>query len=173
LGRKRRTWIAAVAGAMVLTGLWPRSGCASPAPQERRVSPRSSLLMSTVVPGWGQLANGHPVKAAACFAAGAGLVGRVFIETRRADEALRRAETAATNAEYLRHYGDYTEHFNRREDAIWWAIFFWLYVMVDAYVDAHLFGFDEEFKGEPSGEGLRPWIRANSTGLRLGFRFGV
>lgn len=136
-------------------------------------SPRSSLLMSTVLPGWGQLANGHPVKGAVCFAAGAGLLGRILIETRRADAALRHARQSTDDAEYERHYEEYSRHFDRREDAIWWAVFFWLYAMVDAYVDAHLVGFDEEFKGEPTGEGLKPWAARTDSGFRIGLRIGI
>ncbi len=137
------------------------------------VSPRSALLMSMVLPGWGQAATGHPVKGAFCFAAAAGLLGSVFIEGRRADLALERAELPTGTDEYRWRQADlYSDHFNRREDRIWWAVFFWLYAMIDAYVDAHLIGFDEEFEGEPSGTSLRPWARAEPGGFRVGIRLG-
>jgi hypothetical protein len=141
--------------------------------EQRGVSPRSSLLMSTVLPGWGQVANGHPVKGALCFAAGAGLLGSVFIEGRRATLALERARASTTNAEYLHHYDAYSRHFSRREDRAWWAVFFWLYAMIDAYVDAHLAGFDEEFEGEPTGDTLRPWAQLVPGGFKVGIRIGA
>ena len=129
--------------------------------------------MSMVLPGWGQVANGHPVKGAFCFAAGAGLLGSVFIEGRRAHLSLERARASTTNAEYLQHYDAYSRHFNRREDRALWAVFFWLYAMIDAYVDAHLAGFDEEFKGEPAGNTLRPWARGVPGGFKVGIRIGA
>jgi hypothetical protein len=136
------------------------------------VSPRSSLFMSAVLPGWGQVANGHPMKGAVCFAAGAGLLGRILIEGRRADLALERARASTDNAEYLHYYGQYADHFGNRDDAVWWAVFFWLYAMLDAYVDAHLVGFDEEFDGEPQGNRLKPWAEATADGVRFGLRIG-
>ena len=131
------------------------------------------MPMSTVLPGWGQLANGHPVKGALCFAVGAGLLGSVFIEGRRANLALERARASTTNPEFRHHDGAYSRHFNRREDRAWWAVFFWLYAMIDAYVDAHLAGFDEEFEGEPAGNAVRPWAQAVPGGFKVGIRIGA
>jgi hypothetical protein len=140
---------------------------------ERTVSPRTALLMSTAVPGWGQLANGKRIKGILCFATGAGLLGKYLIEDRRADRALERAGLATTNSEYLYYYDQYSAHFERKDDMIWWAAFFWLYAMIDAYVDAHLVGFDDGFEGEPEGDRLRPWGRITETGFKVGIRIGA
>ncbi len=153
--------------------LFAGRGVCDEAGRQRRVSPRSALLMSTLIPGSGQVANGHPVKGALCFAVGAGLVGKVFIEGRRAGLELDRARAATDNTEYLYHYGEYSRHFNHREDLAWWAAFFWLYAMIDAYVDAHLVGFDDEFEGEPTGDRLRPWARVVPGGFRIGICIGA
>ena len=169
--KDRRVWIISLL-AFVIVILPPGHGYGREAGEPEDVSPRSALLMSMVLPGWGQTAAGHPVKGALSFAAAAGLLGSVFIEGRRADLALERAGAATSNTEYLYHYGQYSDHFNRREDRIWWAVFFWLYAMIDAYVDAHLIGFDEEFEGEPSGTTLRPWARAERGGFRIGICLG-
>jgi hypothetical protein len=147
--------------------------CCQDSGQERKVSPRTSLLMSTVMPGWGQLANGKRTKGVLCFATGAGLLGKYLIEDRRADRALERAGLATTNSEYLTYYNQYSSHFDRKEDVVWWAVFFWLYAMVDAYVDAHLVGFDEGFEGEPEGDRLRPWGQVTETGFKVGIRIGA
>ncbi len=159
--------------AVLVVLLSPGYGYGQERDEQGGVSPRSSLLMSTVLPGWGQVATGHPVKGALCFAAGAGLLGSVFIEGRRANLALERARASTTNAEYLHHYDAYSTHFNRREDRAWWAVFFWLYAMIDAYVDAHLAGFDEEFEGEPAGNTVRPWAQAVPGGFKVGIRIGA
>ncbi len=169
----RRRWIPVAC----LTGLSLFLACGAGYGEERdgsaRVSPRNALLMSTVVPGWGQLATGHRVKGAVCFAAGAGLLGKYFIEDRRADRALERAGLATTNSEYVHFYNEYSRHFDRKNDVVWWAVFFWLYAMIDAYVDAHLVGFDKGFDGEPQGDRLRPWGEVTQTGFRLGIRIGA
>lgn len=107
-----------------------------------------ALLASATYPGLGQLLNGTEVKAAVVSAAGAFLGARLLLEDRWTRHSLRRyRETGDPDF-----FDEYSEHFDRRQTLMWWAIVAALYGLVDAYVDAHLADFDEPLS--PSLEGV-------------------
>jgi hypothetical protein len=98
-----------------------------------------ALLASAAYPGLGQLMNGTEVKAAVVGAAGAFLGARLLLEDRWTRHSLRRyRETGDSD-----YFDEYSEHFDRRQTLMWWAIVAALYGLADAYVDAHLMDFDE------------------------------
>ncbi|MCK5596802.1 MAG: hypothetical protein KAJ04_05070 [Candidatus Eisenbacteria sp.] len=103
--------------------------------------PRGATVMvaSAACPGLGQLLNGKEPKAAIVSAVETFLVAGLIIEDRRARNSLRLYRQ--TNDD--RYYDEYSEHFDRRQTLVWWAAVAALYGMVDAYVDAHLVGFDD------------------------------
>ena len=85
-------------------------------------SPRGALLRSLALPGWGQLANGERLKAAAIALSEIGLTTAVVIQNRRVGDAS----------------GERKEKLRRNRN----TLFFWLvgaivYSAIDAYVDAH------------------------------------
>ena len=92
------------------------------------VSPRSALLRSAVVPGWGQWHNGHPWKAALFAGAASGFLTSALLEVRSLDATATAAERESRS--------------NRRNTRF---LYFGLTVTlaaIDAFVDAHLAGFD-------------------------------
>ena len=94
-----------------------------------RKNPTGAMLRSMVVPGWGQWYNEKRFKAVVIMGAEIGLVIDAVVQNQ-----------LAVRSEYL-----YDREFyrNNRNLAIWWLGAVILYSMADAYVDAHLFDFDE------------------------------
>jgi hypothetical protein len=107
-------------------------------------SPERSVLLSSVLPGLGQANNGRWAKASAFVMVGSLLVTKIVVESERADRYLHLSRNATTDEEAEAFYDGYTTHFNRRDSYIWWTVGFWLYNMVDAYIDGHLFGFSRQ-----------------------------
>jgi hypothetical protein len=107
------------------------------------------VLRSLVYPGWGQLYNRKYVKALVVFASESALLGMIYTESRAASRAYDAHLVAPDEATSAKLYADYEEHFNRQESFTWWAAGLVLFSLADAYVDANLLTFDDEF-GEPS-----------------------
>ena len=123
-----------------------------------------ALLASAAYPGLGQLLNGTEVKAAVVGATGAFLAARLLLEDRWTRHSLRRyRETGEQD-----YFDEYSEHFDRRQTLMWWAIVAALYGLADAYVDAHLADFDEPLS--PSLEGA---LGGPSAGDPSAIRVGV
>jgi len=129
-----------------------------------RVSARSSgkqlsieppyriVLRSLLYPGWGQLCNRKYFKALAVFTSEATLLGMIYTESREAREAYDAHLFAPDVATSERLYAEYEKHFDRRDSLIWWTAGLVLFSLADAYVDAHLLTFEEEF-GESQKKG--------------------
>ena len=135
----------AVAIAVVLAMLLPAAAVAAgpggPAGVTRvpdRPSGATAMIASAAYPGLGQLMNGTESKAAIVSAVEAFLVAGIIVEDRRARNSLRLYKQ--TNSD--RYYDDYSEHFDRRQTLVWWAAVAVIYGLADAYVDAHLAGFE-------------------------------
>ncbi|MEZ4648685.1 MAG: hypothetical protein R3E97_07830 [Candidatus Eisenbacteria bacterium] len=109
--------------------------------------PVPTMFKSVLVPGWGQWSNGKRVKAGAFFLT----EGYFFYRAARAAQKEWDLEDQGLDAEAL----SWNEE---RRDYTWWLLFVVILSMGDAYVDAHLRGFDAEF--EPT-----------ETGGRAGFRW--
>lgn len=110
--------------------------------------PYRIVLRSLVYPGWGQLYNRKYMKALAVLASEATLLGMIYTESREASRAYNDHLVTPDLATSERLYAEYEKHFERRDSLIWWTAGLVLFSLADAYVDAHLFTFDEEF-GEP------------------------
>lgn len=113
--------------------------------KEEKIPHRSPLLavcFSAAFPGGGQLYTQQYLRAAA-FAGGLGYLGYCY---NREDKA------AIGNIDQ----DDYNYHNERRRTYKWWFIGIWTLSLADAYVDAHMFKFDE--RSEP-GISLQvtPW----------------
>lgn len=99
----------------------------------------TAMVASAAYPGLGQLLNGKESKAAIISVVETFIVAGLIIEDRRARNSLRLYKQTSDD----RYYDDYSEHFDRRQTLIWWAAVAALYGLADAYVDAHLAGFDD------------------------------
>ncbi len=159
----RRAGIRTIAFAGILAVLSPAAsgavGGSTPSPQGGSSGPggTTAMVASAAYPGLGQLLNGTEYKAAIVCAVETFLVVGVVVEDRRARNSLRLYKQ--TNDE--RYYDEYSEHFDNRQALVWWAAVAALYGLVDAYVDAHLAGFDDSaaphvessFGGDGAGGG--------------------
>jgi len=105
------------------------------------------MLRSLAFPGWGQLENAQPAKAALVMAVEGGLFASAVVEFRRSDRAFE-AHIAAANRgdadEADRLYQLYEDRRTRATGRFWWAAFAIMISALDAYVDAYLRDFDVE-----------------------------
>ena len=95
-------------------------------------SPTGAMIRSALFPGWGQVYTKHYVKGGLIFCLETGLVISAVIEDTKARDA------------YPKDYEEYLDRLDRRNTFLWWTAGVIIYSMIDAYVDAHLFEFDEE-----------------------------
>ena len=102
-----------------------------PSPPQRK-SPMGAMVRSVVFPGWGQFYTGHPIKGGLIFCLESGLIAAAIIENGRASDI------------YRTDYQKYLGRIDKRNQYIWWTAGVVVYSMIDAYVDAHLFKFDED-----------------------------
>ncbi len=105
------------------------SGAAEKAKADSVKSPRGAMLRSLAVPGWGQWYNGKKTKAVIIAGGEIGLIVDAIV--------LNQLAMAAKTADERYFYRD------NRSLALWWLAGVILYSMADAYVDAHLYRFDE------------------------------
>lgn len=109
-----------------------------------RLAPRAALVRSAVVPGWGQAASGHWLKALLFAGAGAGWLASAVVESSR----LAEAPTAQ----------EHEDRAARRNTRVLSYLVTATLSAVDAYVDAHLEDFDLD-AGDLETPGVRLTIR--------------
>jgi hypothetical protein len=105
-------------------------------------SPTGISLRSLAVPGWGQASNQSWIKAA--LVAG----GETVLAIALIRDSQKLSQLSPDDPEY-------TAAFDRRQREAWWLGGVVFLSMVDAYVDAHLKGFDVELGPEPSKEEIK------------------
>jgi hypothetical protein len=134
---------------------------ASAGPAWRRAGPAQAVLAGVAYPGLGQLVVGSEWKAAAVGAAQAYLAGRLLLEHRWTRRAQERYDETQSEADY----DDYSAHYDRRQTLLWWVLGIGLLSVADAYVDAHLTGFDGPGPPEGTREGRASF---DDAALRVG-----
>jgi hypothetical protein len=107
-----------------------------------RVSPMGALLRSAAVPGWGQFYNKKYVKAFVVMVGESYLVYRLAYNWDLADQAFDRFSAESDPGIRNRYYLDYEFYQDRRDLFMWLTGVTVFLSMIDAYVDAHLSGFD-------------------------------
>ena len=139
---------ACVAGALLFYLLTPAHAVATDKIErdDPGAAPYGSAMRSLVFPGWGQLHNGSKKKAIALFSFETYLLSRAIITERRAryyNDRMGDAEPAWDTA-YLE--ARYRELRDTHNDMVWWSAIVVLYSVLDAFVGAHLIGFDEDIE---------------------------
>ena len=119
-------------------------------------APRAALIRSALVPGWGQLDNGHPLKAALFAGTAAGFLAAVVVERDNlsgtdaeigdARDALASLVAAGGDDPQLRARiaqleSDFEDQAARRNTRLLYLFTTATLAAVDAYVDAHLADF--------------------------------
>lgn len=116
----------------------PRVPAGRPA---RRPSVWWTTVRSGVVPGWGQMVNRKPLKAALLFGAWSGLgVGAWGAEQDRRDAERLRGDS--TDPALV---GRVNDAVDRRNQYYWFMGLTALYGMLDAYVNVHFWNYEEEW----------------------------
>ena len=92
-------------------------------------SPKTAMIYSAVFPGLGQLYNGKKLKAVIFFGGEFGLL----------------ANSIYLNQQYKKSIFEYDKEFylNNRNLSTWYLVGAVLFSVIDAFVDAHLYNFDE------------------------------
>jgi hypothetical protein len=109
---------------------------------------RSSLkagLLSAALPGAGQIYNHSYVKSAVFLASEATFIGLAFYHTNRIDYYYDKANNSAVS-DYNSNYSKYELNYNRRQSDYWWIGATTFLSIIDAYVDADLYNFDQKKK---------------------------
>ena len=149
---------------LVLLGSAANAFAAKPVDRSDKVPHRYPLVaaLCSIVPGGGQLYTQKYYRAAAF----AGTLGYLGYRYYREDRAMNRelAALPLTLADSLYHSTQYDQHYQARRSAFWWGFGVWLFSLADAYVDAHMFKFDD--RAEP-----RIVLRAAPAGLALSAKF--
>lgn len=120
-------------------------------------SPTGAMLRSLAAPGWGQWYNGKKFKAVLLASGEIGLAADAVI--------LNQLAARSDNPQDRAFYRD------NRSLAIWWLAAVILYAMADAYVDAHLLGFDESMELSTGPPMADPLFHAPFT--KITFRFAL
>ena len=93
-------------------------------------SPVKAVFLSAVFPGGGQIYTRNYWRAAGLGTVEVSLAGAAMVEVWRMNKATDQAEI--------------DQHFEKQRSLWWWTAGVGAFSMVDAYVDAHLYRFDEQ-----------------------------
>ncbi len=143
------------------------AGPEAPAKEPFRPSPGGAFWRSTALPAWGQLYNRRYVRAILFIAGRAYLGYRIFEEGGEANDLETQAKSLPDGAEKNATWRARNRALDRRDDFIWWSGLAWLFTMTEAYVDAALMDFDDQFDDERIVPKPEPVVR---LGLRLTFQ---
>lgn len=114
---------------------------------QRQKSPMGALMRSVAVPGWGQFYNGKYLKSVVIFGAESFFIYKAahwWIETEdQYDLVQSLPEDQQASAFSL-----YQSYRGKRNDYLWLTALSVFVSMFDAYVDAHLSGFDVDLTPE-------------------------
>lgn len=135
------------------------SGLQARAEKPRR-SPMGALLRSVAVPGWGQFYNHKYIKSGIVFGAETFFIVKSVQWWSKAEDQYKKAQSAQSGREF----NIYLDYRDRRNDFLWLTGLAVFLSMFDAYVDAHLSGFDVDLT--PDFQDKSP-----SAMLRLSYSF--
>lgn len=109
---------------------------------ERRLrqNPTTALFKSLAFPGWGQLGNRRPLKAALFVGLDAWFIGAAIHYHRQASDFLDLYEASTVTATRNAYYDQYSDRRQERNKYFFFLGLATLVGMFDAYVDAHLSG---------------------------------
>jgi len=130
------------------------------------IKPGAAMLRSAIFPGWGQIYTQHRIKGGVMIIMQTAFIGMAFSADSKVKDLVAGKSLNPLPAQLENEIEIW------RADRRTWilrAFGLWLYSMADAYVDAHLYNFDEvepkfEVEVDPPG------ISAAGAGLRLQLR---
>jgi hypothetical protein len=109
------------------------------------VNPTGAVLATPLFPGWGQLYTDNFWKAGLAYGAQMYFWTNIFSRDRQAVRARDFANTfPPDDPNYDRYNAIAEESWEQMRDFAWWSGGILLIIALDAYVDAHLFNFDQD-----------------------------
>jgi hypothetical protein len=107
-------------------------------------NPTGALLRSLALPGWGQFYNEQYIKSALAVAIEGLLVAGAVVEHQRAEDGYDIYQDASQPDEVREAaWRRYSRRIDKRNAYLWYYLGFKFLSIIDAYVDAHLYRFDE------------------------------
>lgn len=125
-------------------------------------SPFWAAVSSALLPGGGQFYTENQVRGLLFFFTQGALLGMTLYEHIKTEDSWKRFERTRDWS----YYDDYSYHFDRRYNLLWWDAAAWFLSVADAYVDAHMYRFRE---GGRVAFTVRP---SEESGLKLQLSLG-
>jgi hypothetical protein len=101
--------------------------------------PLKAAALSVLVPGGGQYYNEKKLKAAVVFSGEAILLGLSFYQHYKSEDYYDKYENTLEEM----YYNKYLDYYYKKQNTLWWTGAAVFLSALDAYVDAHLFDFEE------------------------------
>jgi len=104
--------------------------------------PLKAAALSCFFPGGGQLYNGKYLKSGFVFAVEGSFIGLAVYHHLEAEKYYDRYKVnPESNSDY---YKEYEKYYNKRQSDFFWIGTIIFLTAIDAYIDAHLFDFEEK-----------------------------
>ncbi len=117
--------------------------------QPFKPNPSGALLRSLALPGWGQYYNREYIKGGLITAVeGYFIYSVIKYQINMNDYLNKRGQLDPDNTVYEEYKDKYNKEKSKRDSALWWFLGIKFLSIVDAYVDAHLFKFQDEVNTE-------------------------
>lgn len=136
-----------------------KSGNRSGTPSVAWVTIRSGIL-----PGWGQMANRKPIKAILFGGAYAGFAVSAILAESDRGSIQKRIDGSSVEPPDTGLVEELNSAVNRRNFGMWMMGATMVFSMLDAYVDAHFFNYDDQWRAGPVFDG-------GLTAVSIGYRF--
>ncbi|HEX7877865.1 MAG TPA: hypothetical protein VF720_00565, partial [Candidatus Eisenbacteria bacterium] len=116
----------------------------TPAPRKIDKPPGEAwtTIRSGLIPGWGQLVNRKPLKAGLFFGAWAFLGAQAIVAESDRREAQEAFDESGSEADMIA----VNDAVDQRNSRLWWMGGVAVFAMLDAYVDVHFWGFEEQWQ---------------------------
>ncbi len=101
--------------------------------------PLKAAILSCFIPGGGQLYNGKYLKTGFVFALEGSFIGLAAYHHLEAEKYYDRYKVSELDSDY----NEYVKYYERRQSDFFWVGTIIFLSAIDAYVDAHLFDFEE------------------------------
>ncbi len=102
--------------------------------------PFKAAVLSLFIPGGGQFYNGAYLKSTGVLALEGGMIGLAAYHHFKAEDYYDKYRISGSEDDY----NDYLDYYYKRQSDLWWLGAVVFLSTIDAFVDAHLFNFEEK-----------------------------
>ena len=126
-------------------------------------APMGALLRSVAIPGWGQYYNRKYIKSAVVFGAETFFIAKAVHWWKKTEDQYNSIQQTGDRSQQFIRYNIYRSYRTSRDDYLWAVGLTVFLSMFDAYVDAHLAGFDvditPDFEAPKGGASIKLSLR--------------